>query len=183
MRSATLPHYGATTLEADGLCLRPWRDIDAEAIACAYRADREIPRRTGFPFDMTVDQARECISERRGGWDAGRNAAFGIFDAGDCLLGSVSLLEIDWHRSEAEVAFWLAREARGRGVATRALERVVSWAVELQLSRLTATAEVTNEASRRVLERARFAVQALSRRNRKLHGQWINEYVYARELP
>ena len=131
---------------------------------------------------MTVDQAREYISERRRGWDAGRTAAFGIFDGGDRLLGSISLLQIDWLGREAEVAFWLARESRGRGVATRALQRVVSWAAELQLSRLTATVEVTNEASRRVLERANFAAQGLSPRNRKLHGQWIDEYVYLRKL-
>jgi RimJ/RimL family protein N-acetyltransferase len=113
---------GTPTLEADGLLLRPWKDLDAEAIASAFQADREIPRRTGFPFGLAVDQAREYISERRRGWEAGQKAAFGIFDRGDHLLGSISLLEIDWHRREAEVAFWLAREARGRGVTTRALD-------------------------------------------------------------
>jgi RimJ/RimL family protein N-acetyltransferase len=132
---------------------------------------------------MTVDQAKGYISERRQGWDAGEKAAFGIFDDSDRLLGSISLLQIDWHPHEAEVAFWLAREARGRGVATRALERIAAWAAELQLSRLTATVELSNEASRRVLERAHFTVRGLSRRNRKLHGHWIDEYLYARELP
>jgi RimJ/RimL family protein N-acetyltransferase len=177
-----LTPYAATTLDADGLLLRPWRGPDADAIAAAYQADREIPRRTGFPFGLTVDQAREYISDRRRGWDAGRNAAFGIFAAGDRLLGSISLLQIDWDGREAEVAFWLAQDARGRGVATRAVERIASWAVELQLSRLTATVEVTNEASRRVLERAHFAQHGLSPRNRKLHGRWIDEHLYVREL-
>jgi RimJ/RimL family protein N-acetyltransferase len=141
-----------------------------------------IPRRTGFQFGLTVDQARQYVSERRCGWAAGRKAAFGIFDRSDRLLGSISLLQIDWQRREAEVAFWLARDARGRGVATRAVERIASWAAELQLSRLTATVEITNEASRRVLERADFAAQALLARNRKLHGRWIDGYVYVREL-
>jgi len=112
----------------------------------------------------------------------GQKAAFGIFGAGGCLLGSVSLLQIDWHRREAEVGFWPARESRGRGIATRALERILSWAAELQLSRLTATVEVTNQASRCVLERVHFAAPGISSRNRKLHGLWIDEYVYFREL-
>jgi RimJ/RimL family protein N-acetyltransferase len=178
----TLPRYGATTLETDDLIFRPWRDADAEAIASAYQADREIPRRTGFPFGLTVDQARGYILERRRAWKAGRKAAFGIFDRGNRLLGSISLLEINWHRREAELAFWLAREARGRGVATRAVEQIVSWAAGLRLSRLTATVEVTNEASKRVLERAHFVDRGLSSRSRLLHGHWIDEYVYVREL-
>jgi RimJ/RimL family protein N-acetyltransferase len=177
-----LPRYGATTLEAGDLLLRPWRDADADAIASAYQADPEIPRRTGFPFGLTVDQARGYILERRHAWDAGRKAAFGIFDQGDHLLGSISLLEIDWHRREAEIAFWLAREARGRGVATLVVERIASWAADLRLSRLTATVEVTNEGSKRVLERAHFAERGLSPRNRLLHGHWIDEYLYVREL-
>jgi RimJ/RimL family protein N-acetyltransferase len=177
-----LPPWEVTRLEVDELALCPWRDGDARAIAAAYQDDPEIPRRTGFPYAMTEAQARAYILERRHGWNTGAKAAFGIFDGHRQLLGSVSLLAIDWTRREAEVGFWLARKARGRGVAVRALDRIIRWAAELRLLRLTATVELTNEASRRVLERARFVQERLAPENRVLHGQSIHEYVYARRL-
>jgi RimJ/RimL family protein N-acetyltransferase len=177
-----LPPWDVTRLEVDGLVLCPWRNGDARAIAAAYQDDPEIPRRTGFPHAMTEAQASAYILERRHGWNTGAKAAFGIFDRHRQLLGSVSLLAIDWTRREGEVGFWLARQARGCGVAGRALERIVCWAAELRLLRLTATVEVTNEASRRVLERARFVRERAAPENRVLHGQSIDEYVYARRL-
>lgn len=166
-----LPPWEDTRLEVDGLVLRPWQDADASAIAAAYQEDPEIPRRTGFPYGMTEAQAGAYILERRDGWNAGVKAALGIVGEQRCLLGSISLLEIDWSRREGEVGFWLARDARGRGVAVQALEWMVSWAAELGLLRLTATVEVTNEASRQVLERARFSRERAAPANRTLHGQ------------
>jgi RimJ/RimL family protein N-acetyltransferase len=177
-----LPPWDATRLEADELALCPWRDADATEIAAAYQADPEIPRRTGFPYGMTETQASAYIDERRLGWEQGAKAAFGIFDKHGRLLGSISLLTIDWASLEGEVGFWLAREARGRGVAVRALERIVRWAEELGLRRLTATVEVTNDASRRVLERAQFVRARTAPENRELHGRLIDEDVYARRL-
>jgi RimJ/RimL family protein N-acetyltransferase len=165
-------------LEVEDLVLRPWNDPDADAIASAYQEDPEIPRRTGFAYGLTVDQAQDYIAERRRSWNAGVTAAFGIFDHEGCLLGSISLLQIDRQRGQAQIAFWLARGARGHGVATRAVNRIVTWAAELGLTLLTATVEVTNDPSRRVLERAHFDCLRIARRNRKLHGRWIDEYVY-----
>jgi RimJ/RimL family protein N-acetyltransferase len=177
-----LPPWEAIRLQVDELVLRPWRAADASAMAAAYQADPEIPRRTGFPYEMTETQASAYIDERRQGWEQGAKAAFGIFDEHGRLLGSISLLTIDWTTGEGEVGFWLAGEARGRGVAVRALVRIVRWTEELGLRRLTATIEVTNDASRRVLERAQFVRERTAPENRELHGQLIDEYVYARRL-
>jgi RimJ/RimL family protein N-acetyltransferase len=55
-----------------------------------------------------------------------------------------------------EVGYWLEREARGRGVATRALRLVVDWACRELGVRLLLQADVRNAASRRVAEKAQF---------------------------
>ena len=44
------------------------------------------------------------------------------------LLGSIGLKDIDWDAGRAEAGYWVAPEARGRGVATLALRALVSWA-------------------------------------------------------
>ena len=43
------------------------------------------------------------------------------------LLGSISLMAPDWEHRRAEVGYWLAREARGHGHATRAVRLICQW--------------------------------------------------------
>ena len=131
---------------------------------------------------MTEEQAAGYIAKRHDGWRAGSTLAFGIFDASDRLLGSVSLLEIHRYELEAEVGYWVARQARGHGVAARAVELIARFAADLGLARLTATVEISNVASQRVLERAGFTREELVPKNRQLHGQWIDEYLYTRAI-
>lgn len=84
--------------------------------------DPEISRWTGFDFELTSEAAARLVEERIAGFQSGTNAAFAIVDAStDRLLGSVSLLWVDWERSVAEAAYWLQKDERGRGIATRAL--------------------------------------------------------------
>jgi RimJ/RimL family protein N-acetyltransferase len=60
-------------------------------------------------------------------------------------------------REGGPVGYWLAPEARGRGVMTEALRDVVSWAREEHgIGRLVLTTHPDNVASQRVAERAGF---------------------------
>ena len=74
------------------------------------------------------------------------------------LAGSFSLLEIDHERGYAEMGYWVAAEARGRGVATRATRMLHTWATEtLGLRRVEILTHVDNRPSRCVAERLRYA--------------------------
>lgn len=64
----------------------------------------------------------------------------------------------------AEVAYWLKRGARGRGVASRVLRRLAAWAFqELGIARLWLEADPGNTASQRVAEKAGFVREGLLR--------------------
>jgi RimJ/RimL family protein N-acetyltransferase len=129
---------------------------------------------------MTEGAARRLIEERIASFQTGTSAAFAVVDAAtDRLLGSVSLLWIDWDASVGQAAYWLAREARGRGVATRSLRLLTEWAVdELGLAHVELTADVRNEQSHRVAERAGFRRQGTRRASREIHSERIDEYVF-----
>jgi RimJ/RimL family protein N-acetyltransferase len=88
--------------------------------------------------------------------------------ADDRLLGAVGLI-IDRHdAARAEVGYWVAPWARGRGVAGRALALVSRWALgPLGLVRLDLQASVANAASMRVAERCGF------RREGTLRKAWF----------
>ena len=60
--------------------------------------------------------------------------------------------------------YWVAGEARGRGVATEALRALCRWAVEtLDVKRLELMTDPENIASQRVAEKAGFQREGLLR--------------------
>ena len=102
--------------------LRPWRDTDLEALVAACQ-DPEIARWTRVPENYSATDAKAYLLQRYDMLFAGLAAPFAIVQAPDGeLLGSISLLRIAWEHQRAEVGYWLAREARGQGHATRAVQ-------------------------------------------------------------
>jgi RimJ/RimL family protein N-acetyltransferase len=131
------------------LTLRPPRLEDADALTAACQ-DPEIPRWTSVPSPYTRAHAIEWI-----GRDDPRVRSYLGFE-GDRLVGSFSLLEVDLDAGTGEVGYWVAKEARGRGVATRAVERLKAIALELGITRLELLAHKDNAGSCGVARRCGF---------------------------
>jgi RimJ/RimL family protein N-acetyltransferase len=144
--------------------LRFLADADIPAIVAACQ-DPEIPRWTRVPAPYTEGTAREWAAQAQADGDGGRGLHLLVVDASsDELLGSAGLVRIDWEEARSEVGYWLAREARGRGVATGAVRMVSSWTFEnLPIERLEIHAEPDNHASRRVAERAGYTFEGVLR--------------------
>ena len=162
----------AQPLRAETTLLRPWRDADAPAITAACR-DPEIARWTSVPERYTEADARAFLLFRYDGLLAGTTAPFAIVSPADRLLGSISLIHLDWRHLRGEVGYWLAAGARGQGHATRALRLICSWGVHaLGLERIVLHVATANLASQRVAERAGFTREAVLRSwYRGKHGQ------------
>ena len=83
-------------------------------------------------------------------------AAYLGFD-GDELVGSFSVMEIDRERRYAEIGYWVAAPARGRGMATRAVTLLRDWAAEeLGTELIELLIHEDNLPSKRVAERTGF---------------------------
>ncbi len=129
---------------------------------------------------MTHKQAMVLVNERMTAARDGTGAAFAVVDDQDYLLGSVSLLSIDWDRSLGLVAYWLAPESRGKGVGARAVATLCQWAFDaLRLARLELRVDIRNEPSQRLAERVGFQREGLVRSSQEIHGERIDEYLYA----
>jgi RimJ/RimL family protein N-acetyltransferase len=145
------------------MALRPWRDSDLAALA-AVAADPEIVRWTRVPDRYTHNDARIFLLQRYDAVLAGTTAPFAIVSPDDELLGSISLMRVAWEDRRAEVGYWLAREARGQGHATRAVRLICQWGFRsLGLERIDLFAATGNTASQRVAERAGFMREATLR--------------------
>ena len=152
-----MPPIDPPTLRDGDVTLRPLGDGDVAAMVRACR-DPDIPRWTRVPEPYTPEDARRFLAIAAAEAAAGEGVALAIADAEDRLVGTLGLMEIDRATASAEIGYWLAREARGAGAATRAVRLVRDWALrELGLRRLEILAHPANAPSTRVAERAGFA--------------------------
>ena len=159
-------------LEDGEIALRPFAEADVPAITAACQ-DPEIPRWTSVPSPYGEDEARSFVA------DPGDHRAFAVVDAEtDALLGSVGFWLEDHDR--AGFGYWTSKEARGRGVATRALQLLTRWAArEHDLARLQLMVEPANAASIRVAEKAGFQREGLLRSYLDLKGTRRDVYLYS----
>jgi RimJ/RimL family protein N-acetyltransferase len=79
------------------------------------------------------------------------------------ILGGGTLHHLDSRRAIVEIGYWLYPHARGRGVATRTARALAEHAFALGVQRVVAHVKVGNSASERVLERAGFTREGISR--------------------
>ncbi|MDH6126485.1 GNAT family N-acetyltransferase [Kitasatospora sp. GP82] len=151
------------TPSAPALVLRPWREEDVAALVAVYR-DPVLRQRSTARVENDADGARWVAAEQQG-WATGDRLGFAVLEAqpGSAqseLVANVVLKGVAPGRPSAEVGYWTAAHARGRGVAPRALEALTAWAFDTfvadGLERLELLHQVDNLASCRVAQKARY---------------------------
>ncbi|AZM89486.1 MULTISPECIES: GNAT family N-acetyltransferase [Streptomyces] len=158
----------AATADFPALSLRPWREDDVPALVEAY-ADPFLRRWTAEPLDDAAGGLRWVARQRRDR-EAGLRFAFAVLEAGPGggpgrLVGGAVLKRPVPDGASAEVGYWTAAAARGRGVAPRALEALTVWAFETfagsGLERLDLLHQEDNGASCRVAEKSGYLFRAV----------------------
>jgi RimJ/RimL family protein N-acetyltransferase len=156
MDKIVIPLEAGSPGPASALSLRPWQPSDAPALLAAAQ-DPALRHWTSLAVDTEADAERR-IDEQRHGWESGRRLAFAV--VGDGLLGHVVLKPTAV--AVAEVGYWTAAEARGRGVAPSALVALTEWALSRydSLERLELIHQMDNTASCRVAVKCGYGLEA-----------------------
>jgi RimJ/RimL family protein N-acetyltransferase len=155
---------------SDGVVrLRPWGepgDVEAITAACNDRAITEFLDLIPSPY--TEADARAYIELSREGWADGTLTNFAITDAETgAAVGSVGVRWTEPDQGVAEVGYWVAPAARGRGLCTRAVRLVSRWVIADQgAERLQLRADERNAASRKVAVNAGFTAEGVLRSSR-----------------
>ncbi|MFE1349504.1 GNAT family N-acetyltransferase [Streptomyces sp. NPDC058757] len=146
------------------LLLRPWASGDAPALVGVWR-DPALRRWTSTTVQDEADAAR-WVREQERGWASGERFGFAVVEgpAGpegtEAVVGNVVLKGAVAGAPSAEVGYWTAAHARGRGVASRSLEAVTRWAFDAfgdsGLRRLDLLHQVDNVGSCRVAGKAGY---------------------------
>ena len=158
-------------LEDEAVLLRPFEQGDVRAIVAACQ-DPEIPRWTSVPSPYTESDALVWLESTEEETFAVVNRSSGE------LLGSIGVRFLS--DGVAEVGYWTAKEARGQGVATRALALVAAWIFEnAEVARFQLRADTENVASQRVAEKAGFVREGVLRAALDLQGERRDVVMYS----
>ena len=161
----TLPEttFPETTRTAGDLTLRPFSLSDADDVVSACQ-DPETLRWLPLPRPYTRANAEWFIGtfgpQQR---ESGAGAVFAIESAGK-LAGAIDLKNANWVTKVAEVGYWVAPWARGRGVASCAARVLSRWAIrDNGFERVELFAATGNTASQRAAEKAGFVREGIAR--------------------
>ena len=159
------------TLKSGSLTMRPMRPSDAEDI---YRAvqDPEIPKFTTVPADYPIDLAIEFANTRAAASFVNKTElVFVIEDArlatatypySNGFAGVMSLHTIDIPNHRAEIGYWLAKEARGHGICTKAAELITEYGLmTIGFKRIDGIVDVRNEPSKAALLKAGYEFEGI----------------------
>ena len=177
------------TLKSDTLTMRPMRPSDAEDI---YRAvqDPEIPKFTTLPADYPIDLAIEFANTRAAASFVNKTElVFVIEDSrlenssastststsdsksanlasgypySNGFAGVMSLHTIDIPNHRAEIGYWLAKEARGQGICTKAAELITEYGLmTIGFKRIDGIVDVSNEPSKAALLNAGYEFEGI----------------------
>ncbi len=163
-------------LSDGGLVLRAWDEQDV-LVVLAAGLDRLISRYR-YSLPRTADAARSWITATETQRLAGERLELAITEH-STPVGSVALADIA--HGNAMVRYWLLPEARGRGLASRAVRLLAGWAFStLGLGRLAAFIELENRASGAVVERCGFVEEGRLRRHITSHdGKRVDTLLFA----
>jgi RimJ/RimL family protein N-acetyltransferase len=122
-------HGPIAILRDDAVTLRPWVPADAPALARAC-GEPEITRHTTVPERFSVPAAEAWIGRQIARTERRDALILAVVPAGRAqpvgMAGLFGLAEDDGPR----LGYWIVREHRGRGLATRAAALLVAWAAE-----------------------------------------------------
>jgi len=169
-------------LKTSRLLLRPFQETDLAAFA-AYRSDPDVARYQSWASPYTLDQAMEFLREMElvqagapGTWyqlAVERHGQPGLI--GDCAFQVFADDEC-----QAQIGFTFSPAYQKQGYATEAVTGLLDYLFgERRLHRVTATCDIENNASIRLLERLGMRREAEFIENIWFKGVWGSEYVYA----
>ncbi len=162
-----------------GRCLlREWRHGDEPSLVrCADNRKIWDNVRDAFPHPYTRESAREWIST---GSRRERTLNFAIVAGGEAVGGIGLIFGTDVYRRCAEIGYWLGEEYWGQGIMTETVKAVVEYALgHFDLCRIYAAVFESNNASRRVLEKAGFTLEARLKKHVTKNGKTFDELIYS----
>jgi RimJ/RimL family protein N-acetyltransferase len=161
------------------LVLREWSEADVPALVVACN-DPEIAR--WIPVIPRPYTEEHALSFVRGESTGAPEHSFAI-EAHDTMVGAIGM-SLNSLRYKGTIGYWVAAQARGNGVCTRAVRVVARWGLdELDLQRLDLITDPDNIGSQRVAEKVGFVREGVMRAHLRHPDGRVRDSVLFSLLP
>lgn len=160
--------------------LRPLSESDAESIAMHANNKKIADNLTNaFPHPYAIGDARafisDCIKK-----EGNKQLIRAIIVDGEAAGTIGVFVKDDIHERSAELGYWLSEKFWGSGIVTEAAKRMTALAFEtFDIIRIYAEPFEYNTGSKRVLEKAGFALEGVLRKSVAKNGKTFDSCIYA----
>ena len=141
----------------------------------------DVIRFTMVPSRPDEGFVQSWIARYERGWEEGSRAGFAIVDHTGEPIGFAGLFGLEEPGAEGEIGYIVGPEARGRGIAGRAVALLTRWGFdELGLERIELRIDTENAPSARVAERAGYHLDGVLRSKHFKEGLRTDLGVWSR---
>jgi len=159
--------------------LRPFKNSDLQSLV-KYANNYNVARfmTNQFPHPYSEDDGRKFISSV---CDSNPVNVFAI-EVNCEAVGSIGIFpQSDIHEKNAEMGYWLAEPFWGNSIITRAIGQIVDYGFKtFDITTIFSRPFSINLASKRVLEKAGFVLEARLKNAIYKNGNYMDELIYAK---
>lgn len=157
-----LNHCGTLEIKTKRLLLREFRRDDAADMFHGWMGDERVARHTSWYAHTSIDDTRAYIAYILN-QDAGKSYNW-VIVLDKKPIGTINVCYIDEYAEICGVAYALAYDFWGKGIASEALKAVIRYLFDrVNCRRIIAGCDAANIGSRRVLEKAGMKQEACLR--------------------
>ncbi|HEY6962817.1 MAG TPA: GNAT family protein [Gaiellaceae bacterium] len=143
--------------------------------------DADTAAFTYIPTEPDEAFLERWVGRYEDGWEDGSCAGFAVRDADGDAVGFAAFVRLDLDGRQGELGYVIAPAARGRGIATRAVDLLTRWGLdELGLERIELRIDPRNAGSERVAERAGYAREGVLRSLAFKEGKRADVAIWSR---
>jgi len=131
------------------------------------------------PQIRTVQDEIDWIASRNAPGASETELALLVVDRGT-IVGGLGIGGLGHPARKGEIGYWIAAEAEGKGIVTRACRAALKYAFETRaMNRIQIRAAVDNRRSRAIPERLGFTFEGTERSGALVQGRYQDLAVYA----
>lgn len=173
------------TLRHGPITLRPVHNKDIPKIYEACQ-DPLIPRFTTVPSPYTMTHAQFFVQEQEPARFASKSELiFAVtqgHEAEEEFCGLISFHTVNLGNHAAELGYWIALSARGRGIGSTAAKVITEYGFQtMGFKRIEALVDIDNEASKALLRSAGYELEGILRQKvTRDNGEQIDMALFSK---
>jgi len=166
-------------IELNSVVLREFRGDDLDFVFSGL-SNPEVIKNYGISYESIIDCKEQMkwyktiSNERLGYWFAIESKST------KDKLGALGINNICQKNNSSEIGYWLLPDNWGKGIMKEAIKGLLIFAFyELKLHRISATVDLENINSQRILKSLNFTMEGISRECEMKDGEYISLLNYS----